>query len=195
MATDAPTGWYSRGYLPHLNTPGLVQFITFHLADSMPRATLYRLMDETEHDEAERYRRLERLLDAGHGACWLRRLDIGRLVENALFSGDGTAYRLLSWVVMPNHVHALIETQPSAALASVVKGWKGASARQANQVLKRQGRFWERDYYDRFIRDDEHLSAVLRYIEQNPVKAGLAQRCSEWPLGSARFAHSGGDAD
>jgi putative DNA methylase len=120
-----PLGWYSRGYQPHLNVPGLVPSVTTHLADSMPRATLCRLMAETEQDNLARRRRLEDLLDAGHGACWLQRPAIGALVEETLLAGDGEQYRLLVWVVMPNHLHVLIETLPGLALAQIVKGWKG----------------------------------------------------------------------
>jgi putative transposase len=46
--------------------------------------------------------------------------------------------------------------------------------------------FWERDYFDRYIRDDGHLAAVVRYVERNPVKAGLVARAEDWPFGSAR---------
>ena len=144
-------------------------------------------MAETEADDAARRRRLEQLLDAGHGACWLRRADIGALVEQALLCGDGARYRLLAWVVMPNHVHVLIETQPGVALASIVQPWKGRSAYAANLLLGRSGAFWQREYFDRFIRDDAHLAAVTRYIHRNPVKAGLVAKPEDWPLGSARL--------
>ncbi len=193
MPTDPPIGWYSRGYQPHLNTPRLLQFVTFHLADSLPRPTLLRLMAETEDNDAERRRRLERLLDAGHGACWLRRPEIGRLVEDALLKDDGVSYRLLAWVVMPNHVHALIETGAEVPLPMLVRGWKGSTARATNLLLKRSGSFWHRDYFDRYIRDDAHLAAVLRYIARNPVKAGLVSQPQDWPFGSARFSQGSAD--
>jgi putative transposase len=186
-----PLGWYSRGYQPHLNAPGLVQSVTTHLADSMPRATLCRLMAETEQDNLERRRRLEDLLDAGHGACWLQRPDIGALVEETLLAGDGEQYRLLAWVVMPNHLHVLIQTLPGLALAQIVKGWKGQTARAANMRLGRSGTFWERDYFDRYIRDEAHLAAVVRYIERNPVKAGLVAEVEDWPFSSARRRRAG----
>jgi len=191
LARTSPLGWYSRGYQPHLNAPGLVQSVTTHLADSMPRATLRRLMAETAHDDIARRRNLEELLDAGHGACWLRNPDVGALVEETLLAGDGERYRLLAWVVMPNHIHVLIETRTAIALAEVVKAWKGQTARAANALIGRSGSFWERDYFDRFIRDDAHLAAVVRYIERNPVKAGLAARAEDWPFGSARLRGRG----
>ena len=180
-----PKGWYSRGYLPHLDCPGLLQFITFRLGDSLPAAVLGRIRAETRGDEAARRKRIEQYLDQGRGACWLRRPDVARLVEAALLHFDGTRYRLLSWVVMPNHVHVLIETFPDHPLAKVVQSWKAFTAREANQLLHRAGEFWDREYFDRYIRDDRHLAAVHRYIAQNPVKAGLAARAEDWPFGSA----------
>jgi REP element-mobilizing transposase RayT len=187
---SAPKGWYSRGCLPHLDTPGLLQFVTFHLGDSLPRPTLLRLLEETEKDAAERFRRIQRLLDAGHGACWLRRPEIAALVENALLHFDGQRYRLLTWVIMPNHVHVLIETREGHPLCSVVQSCKTYTARRANALLGRHGVFWGRDYFDRFIRDDRHLAAVIRYIEQNPVRAGLVTRAEEWAYGSARWTRA-----
>lgn len=115
------SGWHSRGYLPHLDVPGLVQSITIRLADSLPKGTLQRLLAETEHDDQSRRQRLDALLDAGHGACWLGRGKIAALVEQALLDGDGQRYRLLSWVIMPNHVHILIETMPGISLGEVVR--------------------------------------------------------------------------
>ena len=75
-----PKGWHSRGYLPHLDQPGLLQFITFRLSDSLPAAVLHRLAAETTDDEAERHRLIDGYLDAGQGACWLRRPEIATLV-------------------------------------------------------------------------------------------------------------------
>jgi putative transposase len=187
-----PKGWYSRGYLPHLDQPGLLQFITFRLSDSLPAAVLQRLMAETAADEAERYRRIEAHLDSGHGACWLRRPAIATLVQDALLHFDGARYRLLAWVIMPNHTHVLIETQRSFPLPGVVQSWKGFTARQANARLGRRGAFWHRDYYDRYIRDDAHWAAVTRYIDHNPVKAGLAKNVADWPFGSAGFVSGAG---
>ena len=186
MPPSCPRRWRSRGHLPHIDAPGLLQSVTFHLGDSLPAAALRRLLAETEDDDAERLRRIERLLDAGHGACHLARPHIATLVEDALLHFDEQRYRLVAWVVMPNHVHLLSETLPGYPLAGVVQGWKSFTAKEANCLLGRTGPFWARDYYDRYIRDDHHLAAVVRYIERNPVKAGLVAEPEDWPFGSAR---------
>ncbi len=188
-----PKGWYSRGYLPHLDVPGLLQSITFRLADSLPKAAIEHIAAAKLLDDVERCRRIEQYLDAGHGACWLRRHDIARIAEDALLHFDKERYRVLAWVIMPNHVHVLIETKAGYPLAKVVQSWKTFIAREANLRLQRSGAFWERDYYDRYIRDDAHLQAVVAYIENNPVKAGLIANAHDWPFGSA-CRRSGGDA-
>lgn len=186
--------WHQRGYLPHFDRPGLIQGVTFRLHDAVPKQLLQRWKTElsigegSEADEAslgELRRRIARCEDQGLGACWLRRPGIAELVESALMHFDGTRYRLLAWCVMPNHVHALLETYAGNPVGSVVGTWKSFTARRANEILGRKGPFWQRDYYDRYIRDAEHYSAALRYIENNPVKAGLVSRPEEWPWSSA----------
>jgi putative transposase len=179
-----PLGWYSRGYLPHLDTPGLIQGVTFRLADSLPRQVLEQ-MRSAAGDSAARRELIEGQLNAGFGACWLRNPRIAGLVEAELLRFDGNRYRLLGWTLTTNHVHLLVKTWPDHALFRVVQGWKGSSAVAANRLLGRTGAFWARDYFDRYIRDDAHLAAAIRYIDQNRVKAGFVERAEEWPFGSA----------
>ena len=185
-------GWYSRGYLPHWDHPGMIQSVNFRLGDSLPLAVIEKwkselaLQLEDEHSVQLR-RRIEDYLDAGHGECWLRRPDIARLVEGALFNFDNQRYRLLAWCIMPNHVHALIETRAGFPLADVLHSWKSYTSHDANKLLRRSGEFWQREYLDRFVRNAEHYASVIAYIEENPVKAGLAKLKTEWPWSSARF--------
>ncbi|MCR4305031.1 MAG: transposase [Gallionella sp.] len=178
--------WHSRGYLPHCDTPGLLQAITFRLADSLPANVLERLL-QGAGDNAEKHRRIENLLDAGHGACWLKQPDVADIAENSLLHWDGQRYRLLAWCVMPNHVHVLIEAWEGYSLPNIVQGWKSFTARLINRHLGRIGTLWMRDYFDRYIRDDHHLAAVVAYIHNNPVKAGLVQNECEWRHSSARL--------
>ncbi len=177
-----PKGWYSRGYLPHVDAPDLVQAITFRLADSLPASVMARFDDL---DPAVRRRALDGALDRGHGGCLLRSPLAAAIVENAFLCFDGERYRLLAWVVMPNHVHCVIETTPAWPVYRVVQGWKSFTAKAINGAMARHGRVWQPEYFDRFIRDDVHLAAVIRYVEENPVKAGLVRNPSDWPFGSA----------
>lgn len=194
VPNDTPKGWYSRGYLPHLDVPGLFQTVTFRLHDSVPAQVIQgwkkelRWRADLPSDDpivVKLRNRIARYEDAGHGACWLRDERIAALVENALFHFDGQRYRLLAWCVMPNHVHVLIETFPGHPLYNVVHSWKSFTSLAGNQLLGRHGTFWARDYYDRYIRNDEHMAQAIHYIEQNPVKAGLVQTAEAWRFSSA----------
>ncbi|HEV2391362.1 MAG TPA: hypothetical protein VG146_03265 [Verrucomicrobiae bacterium] len=72
-------------------------------------------------------------------------------------------------------------------LSKLLNLWKGASARAANLALRRNGKFWEREYFDTLIRDGEHLKRAVRYTENNPVKAGLVAERRTWQWASARW--------
>jgi REP element-mobilizing transposase RayT len=180
-------GWYSSKYLPHFDSPGAQQYITYRLADSLPaeRRQEWEALLKIE-DDLERQRKLEAYLDLGHGACYLRDPRIADLVQGNLWHHDGSKYRLLAWVVMPNHVHALIEVW-GIPLGKIIQNWKTYTARATNEILRRNGSFWEEDYFDRYIRDEEHFRRVVRYIENNPVKAHLVRTKEEWRWSSARY--------
>jgi REP element-mobilizing transposase RayT len=185
-------GWSSRGYLPHWDHPGMIQSINFRLGDSMPGNVIEQWKVGLElHPDNQRAvelrRRIEDYLDAGHGACWLRRPEIAQLVEGALFHHDGERYRLLAWCIMPNHVHALVETRDGFPLGGLLHSWKSFTSHEANQLLHRSGEFWQREYLDRYVRNAEHYEKVVAYIEENPVKSGLAKVKTDWPWSSARF--------
>ena len=137
-------------------------------------------------DDLRKQRKLEQYLDLSHGACYLRDRRIADMVQANLWHHDGIKYRLLAWVVMPNHIHALIEVW-QVPMGKILQSWKGYTSRQANKILSRQGTFWEDDYFDRYIRDEEHLRRAVRYIENNPVKAHLVSSAAEWPWSSAHF--------
>jgi len=186
--------WHSRGYLPHVDQPGLVQSLTFRLHDAVPEPVVQSWKDELAWTESlpakdprdvELRRLISRYEDAGHGACWLCDGGIAILVENALLHFDDQRYRLIAWCIMPNHVHVLAETRADWPLAAIVHSWKSYTAHAANEILRRSGEFWFRDYHDRFIRDDRHLAKAVEYIEQNPLKAGLVSAQEEWRWSSA----------
>jgi putative transposase len=184
---DEHKGWHSRGYLPHFDAPNVIQSITFRLADSLPASIELRRALEIVPDRPDaRLQRLESLLDAGRGACALRDPRAARIVEDALLYLDGQRYRLLAWVVMPNHVHMLIEIIEGHSLSGIMQSLKVRTARECNRLLGTSGRFWEPEYYDRMIRNERHLSNVILYIHSNPVVAGLVSEPQLWPFGSAR---------
>jgi REP element-mobilizing transposase RayT len=179
-------GWHSRGYLPHLDVAGLTQSVTFRLADSLPaaQAVIWSELARLASD-AQRRAPAEAWLDRGHGSCALRDPVLAALVEDALLCFDGQRCRVLAWVVMPNHVHVLVEVFQGWPLRSLMKSWKSYTARAINSRLGHRGAVWQADYFDRFIRDDAHLRSEIDYIEENPVKAGLVVRAADWPWSSA----------
>ncbi len=133
-------GWYSRGYLPHCDTPGLIQHIDYHLADSLPdsvlerfRAEIWLLPMDEENRKVELRRKIAAHLDAGHGSCILREPAIAACVQDTWFRFDGERYHLLEWVVMPNHCHVLIEVFKKVPLWRIIASWKNYTARYINR--------------------------------------------------------------
>jgi putative transposase len=156
--------------------------VTFRLADSLPRHVAGALRPR-EKSATE----IDRELDAGLGACWLNREGVAALVENALLHFDNERYRLLAWCIMPNHVHAVLELLQGHRLGAVLHSWKSFTANKANAMVGRTGPFWHDDYFDRYMRDEDHLWRTIEYVEQNPAKAKLVATPENWPWSSARF--------
>jgi REP element-mobilizing transposase RayT len=195
----AHKGIHSRGYLPHWDFVNSLQGITFRLADAVPakvvedwREELQVLLTSSDPEisgkaYADLHGKIAKYEDAGHGSCLLVDPEYAGIVQWSLLGGHGTAYKLIEWCVMPNHVHVLIRLLDSAALGSIVKRWKAGTALQINRLLERSGSFWMRDYHDRLIRDLDHLHHAKAYIRNNPVKAGLCLAPEEWRFSSAGF--------
>lgn len=174
-------GWHSRGYLPHYDGEKLFQFVTFRLYDSVPRDVIINWKDELcitdssgidSGNYIELQRRIIRYEDSGYGVCYLQNKVIAELVESALKFFNGQRYTLKEWVIMPNHVHVLVEVFENYSLSDIVHSWKSYTAQQANKILHREGMFWMKEYYDRYIRDEIHLARVIEYIKNNPKKKG-----------------------
>ena len=185
IANAGSKGWTTRGYLPHYDQPDTLQMVTFRLADAMPaglRHEWHALLAIA--DERERRTRLEAYLDRGRGDCLLQSPAVAAGVEEVLLRFDGERYRMLAWVIMPNHVHLLFELW-TLPLGRLLKAWKGTSARVINEMLHREGRVWQEDYWDRYLRDDAHFRKACHYIEWNPVKARLTPDPAAWAFSSA----------
>lgn len=173
-SSDEATGFrgcHSRGYLPHFDAPGIQQFLTWRLADSLPASR----RGEWEHllridDERQKQIQLEAYLDKGRGSCVLRRTDVAEALETTFLFDDDRRCRLLAWVIMPNNVHLLVEMWQTP-LSKLLHSWKTLTSKRANALLGRSGQLWQDDYRDRFMRDEEHYRKTVRYIETNPVKA------------------------
>ncbi len=186
---NAPPGWHSRGYLPHFDHDETTQMVTFRLADSLPA---HVVESWTRHaggaTDAHLRHRIEAYIDSGHGECILRNPKAAQIVESALLHFDAQRYHLHAWAVMPNHVHALVSPMGDHRLAGIVHSWKSFTAHALNRTLRRSGAIWQREYFDRFIRDERHYHDAIHYIHQNPVSARLCALPEHWPLSSARLS-------
>jgi REP element-mobilizing transposase RayT len=198
------SGLHFRGRLPHLKKENVVYFVTFRLADSLPAREIARLKHErqavleqaraaksplTWHEEEQLLAwycdRVEALLDAGHGACWLRRADVAGLVAQALRLFDGQRYELRAWVVMPNHVHVIVWPLDGHTLSGILHSWKSFTSKAANRLLGRAGIFWQKESFDHWIRDEAEHARLVAYVENNPVKGRLCQARTDWQWSSA----------
>ena len=187
-------GWYYSGAAPHRDVPGVYQFITFRLADSLPQRVLRQLSKDIRRlpaSKQERFRRksIEHWLDTGLGCCVLARPEMAAAVRDALLHYDGDRYRLVAWCIMPSHIHVLIE--PLYSLSRIVQSWKSVTTRWMLQNNEKLGlgvverSLWQRDYWDRCIRDEQHFQTAIHYIHENPVKAGLCVSAEHWRWSSA----------
>ena len=185
----------NRGRMPHWEKDSGLYFITFRQADALPKPVLkkiaerhrilvaeetagVRLLPKQQAEMAEfSPRKMEEYCDRGSGSCALADQRIAGATAAALRFRDGKHYRLLAWCIMPNHVHVVARLLPGADLATVLKTWKQFSSKAANLVLGQSGRFWQREYYDRLIRNEQEYSRAIRYVVENPIKAGL----QNWP--------------
>jgi REP element-mobilizing transposase RayT len=182
-------GWHNRGYIPHFDGGEVSQFITIRLFDSMPQELLDKWRSEVS-TEVEFRKNVEKYLDSGYGECWLRDTRVAELVQNSLCHYDGAKYRLIVWVVMPNHAHFLITPLADVHLSEVLHSLKSYTAHEANKLLGRSGQFWQHESFDRYIRNIDHYSNVIKYIEMNPVKAGLCVKKEDWKFSSANRRRS-----
>jgi len=153
-------GWPRREAIPH-NDIQRLQFVTFGLFDFVSNQMAK-----------------DRNILPNIGCCILANYQCSKIVADALKLFDGKRYRLITWVIMPNHIHVLI--LPKVSLSSIVHSWKSFTAHQINKLLNRKGSVWRDDYFDMFIRDERHFYYVKNYIEMNPVRAGLVKDKKDW---------------
>jgi len=178
--------YYARD-LPHWHPPGKDIFFSWRLYGSLPVTFIRSQKTSGERTSRERFRAVEGQLDkALNGPLWLKDPRVAKCVVDALqrTATELNLFRLHAYVVMPNHVHILIE--PNVPLALITQRVKGTSARAANLILGRDSqRFWQDESFDHWVRNATEFTRIKDYIEQNPVKAGLVTIPEAWPWSSA----------
>jgi primosomal protein N' len=197
---NAPLETHS-GWLPHWRQANKLYFVTFRLNDSVAQNVLDAWKREKEiwlnlhpapwssDDRAEYHRRftkrMEDLLDAGHGSCSLAQPEIAQMVEDAFRHFDGTRYQLGDFVIMPNHVHLLVRPAEDEPLEKIIQSWKTFTAKAANKLLATQGTFWREEYFDHLVRSEAQLEKISAYIRENPARAKLKE--GRFRLGCGSF--------
>jgi putative transposase len=194
MKNYQTTAFYRRG-LPHWHVVGHSYFVTFRLKNSIPVNVFkeFKLEYETALNNAEsnseltdierkHFLKIERILDG----CKYSNLELDCEVSDMIGKSivwleENYLWRIPSYVIMPNHVHCLmVGSEAKVTLAQALKMLKGWTARKANILLNRTGSFWAPESFERWCRSAEEEDKVKRYIQNNPVKAGLVKSSSAW---------------
>jgi type I restriction enzyme R subunit len=210
---SGPVRIYYNGLLPHWRQAGCTYFVTFRLADSVPRAVLDQWLHERDcwlkargaelkgHNWPAAIKQLSRVdrkrferhfvsqlfeyLDRGYGSCVLQQPNIAKIAADSLVYFQGVRLDVGDFVIMPNHVHALMTPYAGFELEDIIQSIKSFTSNQINRELKRTGTLWMRESYDRIVRDGEELLRIQPYIRANPEKAGLSK--GEYALREAEY--------
>ncbi|MCX8060949.1 MAG: hypothetical protein N3D16_00040 [Anaerolineales bacterium] len=198
--------------LPHWHPENATFFVTFRLEGSLPQSVLAQLQDEYEREkrlietlppenrEIEQYHaykrafaRYDRALEQAKGTQWLADPQIAQIVQKEIHSLHPENYILLSYCIMPNHIHLLLSMEsilpPSArkdgtqftALSQALWLLKGRTGYLCRKIMGQHGRFWHRESYDHVVRNEREFRRILNYIVNNPVNAGLVSEWQAWP--------------
>lgn len=205
---------FYRRHLPHYQLAGATIFVTWRLYGSIPRDVLNSLLEEAEiterkaaglplerrtawlrQERKKAFARSDAVLDrVDTGPNWLSNEEVASIVAQSLHYLDGRKYELIAYCIMPNHVHAVFTPLPIEpgshsyhTLASIMQSLKGYTAREANRVLNRKGRFWQDESYDHVVRDEQELERIVSYVLNNPVKAGLVETPDQWRWSYCRW--------
>ena len=181
MPTPLPYRAYYHRHLPHYQPPDVTLFVTFRLHGSLPVEIVERLRAEAEERERQiekieirndrklalyterkrQFGRFDEALDASTcGPTWLKDARIAAVVAEALLYRDGKVYELDCFTIMSNHVHAVFgplkdESGTCYALSRIMQSLKRHTASLANDLLGREGSFWQGESYDRVVRHEE----------------------------------------
>jgi REP element-mobilizing transposase RayT len=129
---------------------------------------------------------MDRLLDQARcGPAFLGQPAVAQLVLASIQHGAAIGhYEMHAWAIMPNHVHLLLT--PHVSASALLGSLKTATAKRANRLLQRTGQpFWQDESYDHLVRNRDEFWRIERYIENNPVAAGLAATPEEYAWSSA----------
>ncbi|MCK5802830.1 MAG: transposase [Lentisphaeria bacterium] len=169
-----------HGHLPHWRQDGATYFVTFRLADSIPKEKQDELASRRRYwcqshrppyskRELDEYAflfsdQVHEWLDAGYGRCFLANPRFSELVRDALAHFDGCRYWLEEWAVAPNHTHVLLTPVKGFPLDRTIRSWMSFTARKINVELGQMGQVWQHEAYDHIVRNLRERDAVQKYI-------------------------------
>ena len=181
--------YFHRRNLPHLYFNDGIYFITYRLADSLTSdkvAEVKEVIDDRKIEDREKFKRLlkkyDKILDSGlYGKKHLANSVVAEICKHSLHYLDGKDYKLICYCIMTNHIHLVFELlKGNRGISKIMQSIKRTSARKSNLALKRNGKFWQDESYDRLVRDDKELYFIIKYVLMNPVEAGLVENWSDW---------------
>ncbi len=141
-------------------------------------------------------------LDKDKNVKWLSEPRISKIVQDNLYHHAGRKYSLWAYVIMPNHVHVVLQPDEAwvkrlepgndkraqyekGTLAAILHSLRSYTAKEANKVLGRRGKFWQGEAYDHWVRYNGELQRIVHYVENNPVRAALVKNPEDWRYSSA----------
>lgn len=196
MADPIPTESRWRSQLPHWEVRGAWHFVTIRCDGSLPKAAQERIREiratldtiepnSTDFEQLQRqyFLTAEKYLDTGCGFAPFSDSSLCEIAIQAFRKSTDEGWEFGDNVIMPNHVHLLMRkvSVSGFSLKKALERLKGRSARQVNQAMKRQGRLWQEDWFDRWMRDEAERQKTIRYIRNNPIKARLCQDWETYP--------------
>jgi len=206
MFHSTETTAFNRRLLPHWEVRNGRYFVTLNLWGALPgniaaeitrvHAMLKKQPDANRYYQKQReiFARMEYWLHQNRGDLWLNNADVSGMIMNAIryYERQGI-WRMDEYVIMPNHGHlffqpnekVVTECGSDGCLFQIMDNFKRWTGRKAQEILNRIGhRFWMREWFDHWARDEGEAARIIRYIQNNPVKAGLARIHSDWPYAS-----------
>lgn len=183
---------FHRRNLPHLHPSEGTFFITYRLADSLPKEIIESLSNEYKNEKVEiiiqpnkhsYFVSFDEYLDKYESdKNYLSLPEIAEVNKNGIHHYDSKYYQLICYCIMSNHIHLVIKlTENAPDLSKIMHSIKRYTAKESNILLDRKGAFWAQESYDHLVRNSNELRTIVNYVVNNPVKAGLTKDWNKWP--------------
>ena len=193
---------FYRRNLPHFQSEYSYYFVTYRLYNSLSKKIVQELKNyylrnknsilkindpgirsEKLYELHKRYfGKFDYYLDTNKECInYLSLPEIARICAGSMKFWDNIDYELICYSIMPNHVHMLVYVERFLKpFHKTMQSIKRFSSRESNKIINRQGIFWHEENYDHIVRNPKELNNIIKYIMNNPVKAGLVDNADDW---------------